>query len=206
MKKWLILGMFLVAAPLLAENKAFTNKFYIEPKVGGMLPFSFPGGFIGGITLGRSIDEIVSLNFGFDWFNVAPNAATGASTNAWVSFTSVTNINYINLLLFSFNFRVDMPFLTLLQRITPYAQAGVDFNLMLNNYRSLSTGNNTYAFLGFGGLFEVGARLNLGSVTSLILAVAFNAADVVNGVSAVGVENRVIATGFLFRFGIGFRL
>ncbi len=190
-----------------AEETSPKKDGYLELKAGGMLPMAVPGGVCVGASAGGYLDELISLNIAADYFNVTPSLSSASGTNVGVVFTSVSNINYINQFFVSLNFRFDFP-VKIFQIITPYLQAGPVFNLMINNYKSTSTPETTYGFIGMGGLFELGARTKIGTSTSFLTAVSFNAADVSRATtsSVTGVVDKVIATGFMFRVGLGFVL
>jgi hypothetical protein len=209
MKKIISLLVFLIAISFstLSAEGGVAKDGYLELKAGGMLPMAVPGGFVAGASMGGYIDELLSLNFAVDYFNVTPSLSSSSGTNAWVSTTTVSNINYINQFFVSFNFRFDFP-VKLFQIITPYLQAGPVFNLMINTYKSTGSKELTYGFIGLGGLFEIGARIKMGNVASFLTAISFNAADVSRPStgSVSGVVDSVIGSGFMFRVGLGFAL
>lgn len=187
---------------------AFGESQYLEAKLGANFPWSIQPGVEGNVAYGIRIDQMVSVNFDFGYyFTSYNNPATNAEPSTGLQSTSLLSSLSANLMMLMVYARIDMPF-TIAEIAVPYAQFGVGYDVMINNYQSTSV-NNTYVFGGFAIKLDIGTRIKLGDKSALILDVGYNFCTVGRSRSAtdtLSVGEKIDVGGFSLLGGISFQI
>jgi hypothetical protein len=201
----ILIGLLFVMSTAFAEG-FYDQPKYFEARLGAMFPWSTAAGFRGGALLGMHIDQVVSINTYVDYFGTTYTTEE-VGTNKDIQSSKISSEVGANLLIWMLNCRIEYPTL-IMDVLSPYAQLGVGYEIMINNYNNAQT-SSLYFFGNFGIQLELGTHIKLGDKSYLIVSGNYNFCSVSRGKDSndkLFVGEKIDVGGFGVFGGIGFQI